>query len=99
MRIAIATAALALLAGCGTTGATKVATDVQTLDKPVSVGCTIEWPKAPVNHVANVQLTGNDAVDLPLIWRAAEAELEERIAYELKLEAAARGCVKNPPPK
>jgi len=94
MRILLAIAAALLLSGCITTGGTKVATDVQTVDKPVSVGCKIDWPPLPVEYVANVQLTGNPAVDLVLVWRAAEAELEERIAYEKKLVAAAKACVK-----
>lgn len=94
MRLALVLS-LVLLAGCGTQAHT-VAVDVQTLDKPVSVGCTIVWPPKPVPHVANVQLTGNALVDLVLIERAKEAELEERIAYEKKLEAAAQACAKPP---
>lgn len=91
-RILILAAALALT-GCATTGAHTVAVDVQPLDKPVPVTCAIEWPPAPVPHVALVQLTGDDQVDLPRIWRAAEAELEELRAYRLRLDAAARACV------
>jgi hypothetical protein len=47
--------------------------------------------------VANVQLTGNPNVDAVLIERAKEAELEERIAYEALLEAAASACVQTAP--
>lgn len=82
----------ACLAGCA--AATTVATDVRTIEKVVPVPCSIEWPEKPKAHVATVQLTGSPLADLLLIWRAAEAELEERIAYEKKLEAAARACVK-----
>lgn len=78
------------LAGCAEP---LVATDVQTLDKPVATKCQIKWPAAPTQHVGNVQLTGNRHLDALLVWRATEAELEERRAYELKLEAAARACV------
>lgn len=88
----------ALLAGCITLGGTKVATDVQVVEKPVSVGCTIDWPAPPVPHVANVQLTGEARRDLVLIERAMEAELEERIAYEEKLKAAAKACAQDPAP-
>lgn len=92
MRHLVQTSAFLLaLAGCA--GAETVATDVQTVDKPLAVACEIEWPAAPTPHVANVQLTGDPKVDLVLIWRAAEAELEERIAYEDKLEAAAKKCI------
>lgn len=90
MRSLAIVAAVALLAGCP---AATVATDVQIVDKPVPIACTITWPEKPRPHVALVQLTGNLLVDLVLIWRAAEAELEERIAYEAKLEAAAQKCV------
>jgi hypothetical protein len=97
MRMIVAVFALAGLAGCVTT-ATKVATDVQEVDKPVPIVCTIEWPTAPRAYVELVQLTGDKLKDLVLIERAKEAELEERIAYELKLEAAARKCVDGKPP-
>lgn len=80
-----------LLFGCAQQAHT-VATDVTTVDKPVPVGCRIEWPTKPTPHVALVQLSGNKHLDALLVWRAAEAELEERIAYEKKLEAAAREC-------
>lgn len=85
------------LAGCGMFGpkAQTVATDLATIDKPVLTRCTIDWPALPVPHVANVQLSGDELADLVLIWRAAEAELEERIAYERQLEAAARKCVED----
>lgn len=91
-RAAILVAAFAL-AGCVTTGAHTVAVDVQPVDKPVPVGCRIDWPKLPTPHVANLQLSGDDRVDLPRIWRAAEAELEELRAYRLRLDAAAKACV------
>lgn len=100
MRAAIAAAVVVvalLLGGCITMGARTVAVDVQTVDKPVPVGCTIDWPKAPVPHLSNVQLTGDALKDLVLLWRAAEAELEGRIAYEKLLEAAARKCVEGKP--
>lgn len=89
--------ALVLLAGgCSFTRPTMVATDVKVVEKPVPVRCRIDWPVRPQPHVANVQLTGEPKVDAVLIERAKEAELEERIAYELKLEAAARGCLDGP---
>lgn len=83
---------VAALAGCAT-GAHTVATDVQVIEKPVKVPCTIDWPQKPTAYVSLVQLSGDEQRDLPLLWRAAEAELEERIAYEAKLEAAALACV------
>lgn len=93
MRTLVQMSALAIaLAGCA--GAETVATDVQVVDRPIAVPCEIKWPAAPVPHVANVQLTGRPEVDLVLIWRAAEAELEGRIAYEALLEAAAQACSK-----
>jgi hypothetical protein len=94
--ILAAIAAALLLAGCGITGATKVATDVQVVQKPVSVGCTIAWPDKPIAYVEQVQLTGILLVDLVNIERAKEAELEARIAYEAKLEAAAKACSSPP---
>lgn len=98
MRRLIALCAAVLLAGCGTPGAQTVAVDVKTADKPVSVGCLIEWPKPPIPYVALVQLTGDPKRDLVAIERAKEAELEAHRAYRIKLEAAARACVKNPAP-
>ena len=86
-------AALAVLFLAGCTSATKVVTDVRVVEKPVPVRCTIDWPARPVPHVALVQLTGDPMKDLVLIERAKEAELGERIAYEVKLDAAARACV------
>lgn len=80
------------IAGCAQQPHT-VATDVVTVPKPVPIGCRIEWPAKPAPHVANAQLTGNRTLDALLVWRAAEAELEERRAYEKNLEAAARECV------
>jgi hypothetical protein len=90
IRPAIAMAA-ALLVGCS--GAQTVATDVETLERAVATRCRMEWPQKPKPYVELVQLTGAQLVDLVLVWRAAEAELEERIAYEIKLEAAARKCI------
>lgn len=84
------------LAGCAPAAHT-VATDVQIVEKPVPVPCRIEWPAKPTPHVALVQPSGNRAVDALLVWRAAEAELEERIAYEAKLEAAATRCMEGAP--
>lgn len=92
MRAAICALAAAL-AGCATT-ATTVATDVQVVEKPVPVPCTFEWPKAPTAHVRDVQLTGDLKKDLVLIERAKEAELDERRAYELQFEAAAKACLR-----
>lgn len=91
----LAIAAALLLTACDTA---PVATDVQVIEKPVQVACEIEWPDKPTPHVALVQLSGDLMQDLVRIWRAAEAELEERIAYEAKLEAAAKACVKGPAP-
>lgn len=91
MRFFILTLGLALLTGCET--ATTVATDVKVVEKPVPVRCAIDWPAVPRPHVALVQLTGEVQKDLVLIERAKEAELEERIAYEAKLEAAVKACI------
>lgn len=88
----IALISAALLAGCET-NPTKVVTDVQVVEKPVPVHCKIAWPTQPTSHVSLVQLTGDSLKDLVMIERAKEAELEERIAYEAKLEAAAQACV------
>jgi hypothetical protein len=90
---ALALLAAVTLTGC-TTGPHTVATEVVTVEKIVPVPCKIQWPAKPVPHVANLQLTGRILTDLVLIWRAAEAELEERRAYELKLEAAMKECAK-----
>jgi len=88
-------AAAALLAGCAAQP-TLVATDVKVIGKPVPVPCKIEMPARPVPHVSLVQLSGVPMVDLVPIWRAVEAELGERIAYEIKLEAALKACVAPP---
>jgi len=95
MRILCLVPAL-LLAGCVTTGAHTTAVDVRTIEKPVPVPCRIAMPKAPVPHVALVQLTGDAKRDMVLIARAMEAELGERIAYEIKFEAAALKCMEAP---
>lgn len=90
---ALALLAVLLLASCGGGRATTVATDLVTTDKPVLSSCEIEWPAVPTPYVDNVQLTGIPEADALLVWRAAEAELEDRIRYEKLLEAAARKCV------
>lgn len=90
MRTVLLLASLLALAGCETA---PVATDVQVVEKVVKVRCTIDWPKEPIPHVALVQLTGEALRDLVLVVRAMEAELEERLAYEKKLYAAAKACV------
>lgn len=84
-----------LLAGCAAQP-TIVATDVKVVEKPVPVPCKVEIPAKPVAYVALVQLAGVPVVDLVPIWRAAEAELEARIAYEIKLEAALKACTAPP---
>jgi hypothetical protein len=91
----LALALVAALAGCAAEP-TLVATDVKVVEKPVPVPCKVEIPAPPMAHVALVQLSGVPMVDLVPIWRAAEAELEERIAYEIKLEAALKACVAPP---
>lgn len=96
--VAGALALCALLAGCVTPGGTKFAVDVQTVEKIVAVPCKIEWPAPPREYVAQVQLSGSPAVDALLVSRAAEAELESRIAYEGKLVAAMIKCAETPPP-
>jgi hypothetical protein len=90
---AAALAALAAAAGCASPGPHTVATDVQMLERPVPVYCRIQWPDRPTAHVELVQLTGRPLEDLLRIWRAAEAELEERRAYGLRLEAAVAACM------
>jgi hypothetical protein len=82
-----------LLAGCVTTGPHTVGVDVQVVEKPVPVPCRIKMPARPTPHVELVQLAGDPLGDLVRIWRAAEAELEARIAYEKQIEAAAQACV------
>lgn len=94
-KFAISGAAVVLLAGCATE-ATTVATDVQTVPKPIPVPCKFEWPARPTPYVAIVQLTGDPKQDLVPVERAKEAELEERIAYEVKFEAAAKACTDVP---
>lgn len=96
MRRALICIAALALAGCGPL-AKLVATDVQTVDKPVATKCTIKWPARPTPHISNVQLTGDVYQDAVRIWRAMEAEMEERIAYQAKLEAAASACVEGKP--
>lgn len=93
MRLLAVAAAILLASGCAPSAHT-VATDLQTTDKPVLSVCQIKWPQKPIPHVAIVQLSGDPLKDLVAIERAKEAELEERIAYEAKLEAAALACVK-----
>ena len=84
--------ALVVLSACST-GPQTVATDVKVVDKPVPIACRIDWPKPPTPYVALVQLSGNQNADLVLIWRAAEAELEELLAYRGALDAAAKACI------
>lgn len=67
--------------------------EVVVVEKPVPVPCRIQQPKRATPRVALVQLTGNRHVDALIVWRAAEAELEERIAYEGQLEAAIAACI------
>jgi outer membrane biogenesis lipoprotein LolB len=90
--------ACAFLAGCAAPAPHTVGVDVQVVEKIVPVPCRIALPAKPTPHVALVQLTGKPLEDLVRIWRAAEAELEERRAYEIKLEAAAQACDEGKPP-
>lgn len=91
MRLALTAGAALLAAGCAATGP-QVVTDLQVIERPVPVPCEIRWPQKPAPYVAQVQLTGRPATDLVLIWRAAEAEIEARRAYEAQLEAALLAC-------
>lgn len=85
------------LAGCASPQPRTVVTAVQTADKPVATKCTIKWPPLPTPHVMYVQRTGDAYKDAVLVWRAMEAEMEERIAYQAKLEAAASACLEGGP--
>jgi len=83
------------LVGCGgMSGADIVAVKTVTVKVPVPVFCKIKWPLAPVPYVSLVQFSGVELADALAVYRAMEAELESRIAYEGLLEAAARACVK-----
>jgi hypothetical protein len=75
------------LQGCATPP-----TDVQTVPVPVVERCKADRVERPTWAVDGVQLTANPKLDLVLIERAKEAELEQRIAYESKLEAAVDKC-------
>jgi hypothetical protein len=75
------------LQGCATRP-----TDVQMVPVPVLERCKAERVERPTWAVDSVQLTANPRLDLVLIERAKEAELEQRIAYESKLEAAVDKC-------
>jgi len=92
VRILLVLVAAIALGGCETLRE-FVAVDVRTVDKPYPVPCRVAMPPAPPAHVALVQLTGDDAVDQVLIWRAAEAELEAYRAWRLKVEAAVLACM------
>ncbi len=75
-----------LLAGCATT---ERVTDTQVVDKPVPVRVVIERPKeCPSQYPLDTLQAGASPVE---IWRAAEAEIEQRTACIIKLLAALTG--------
>jgi len=91
--IAVGIACLIALLILATSGcASKVVTETVVVEKPVPVLCEAPDVLEPVWALDTVQLTGDAAVDLVLLWRAAEAEIEQRIAYELALRAALQVC-------
>ncbi len=78
------------LQGC----ATPVAIDTKVVRVPTVVPCEVVWPEKPRAYVDEVEETGETMKDALALVRAAIAEIEERIAYEIKLEAALRACAK-----
>lgn len=71
-----------LLAGCAT------APRVERVEIPVPVPCRVQVPEAPVWATASLAPDAG-------IWDQAKAllaERQQRMAYEAKLEAAARAC-------
>lgn len=77
------------LAGCADQ---PVAVDPVVVEIPVPVPCEAPAVTEPVWALDTVQLSGDRKADLVLIWRAAEAELEQRRAYVLVLKAAVEAC-------
>jgi len=59
---------------------------------PVPVPCVFTLPAKPVPYVEQVALTGHPETDALAVFRAMEAELEARRAYEVELEAAVQAC-------
>lgn len=75
------------LAGCATTE--RTVTDTQVIDRPVPVRVVIDRPKeCPAQYPLDTLQAGASPVE---IWRAAEAEIEQRTACIIKLLAALTG--------
>lgn len=80
-----AIAAALLLSGCESS---PPIVETQIIEKPVPVPCRIapiERPRFAVDQVS-------PADDMVTINRALRAEIEQRRAHELKLEAAIKSC-------
>jgi hypothetical protein len=80
--------ALLLIAGCTTTAPLPPAPVVQEVNIPVVVPCKIDVP-SPLRYSVDSLPIGAD------IWtqmKALRAERQERITYEIQLEAAAKAC-------
>ena len=75
------------LAGCSTTGSTIVTRTV-TVEVPVVAKCAAPIPDRPTYELDRVSV--ND--DVYVKGRAALIEIQQRKAYEEKLQAAAKAC-------
>jgi hypothetical protein len=73
-------------------GCASAPVDVQPVQVPLVEKCEAPAVLKPTWALDTVQLTGNRDLDMVLIYRAMEAEIEQRIGYELALEAAVRIC-------
>ena len=75
------------LAGCGLLEP-KIVIDTVTIEKPVPVPCRIQPIAVPAWTVDRA----SPADDMVTLNRAIRAELEQRRAYELLLEAGVKAC-------
>jgi len=75
------------LAGCGLLEP-KTVIDTVTIEKPVPVPCKIP----PIDRPAWTIDRASPADDMVTLNRALRAELEQRRAYELLLEAGVKAC-------
>jgi len=83
---------IVLILGTASCAHERVVVDPKVIEVPVPVACTVKLPPKPQTYVDKVVLTGDKRQDAVAVFRAMEAELEARIAYEIKLYAVALKC-------
>ena len=97
MRILIAMAAVAVLAGCATNPTPPPAIVYKEKDVPVSVGCVVGRPAPVIPLNKTVDAAHWAALAPGAKAEAVHAQAGRRLNYEDKLSASAAACPDAPP--